>query len=251
MYANDLMGFKRQLNWNNCQNTRHLGGLKTSNDRVISSQALVRSDNLTRLTLEGQQAVINDDVTTVIDLRFVQELKKDPNPFAARDDMNYLHLPMMSTAQTDAMNVVRAATTTQEAYKATLEGFGGNIAAILTGIAESPVGRVVLHCSAGKDRTGLSVALALSAIGVSKHDIARDYALTDVFLQASYDQELAQITNLEEREKTAEDLRTKPEYILDTFEFIEQTYGNTRAYLESCGVQSRTLEKLKNRLLEP
>ena len=245
------MGFERQLNWNNCQNTRHLGGLKTSDDRVTSSRALVRSDNLTRLTLEGQHAVLNDGVTTVIDLRFVQELEKDPNPFAARADINYLHLPLMSTAQTDAMAVIRAATTTQEAYRATLEGFQGNIAAILNGIAESPAGRVVLHCSVGKDRTGLMTALALSAVGVSKHDIAQDYALTDAYLQASYDQELAQITDPEERRKAAEDLRTKPEYILDTLEFIEQAYGSTRAYLQNCGMQPATLEKLKTRLLEP
>jgi protein tyrosine/serine phosphatase len=244
------MGFERQLNWNNCQNTRHLGGLKTSDDRVTSSRALVRSDNLTRLTLEGQHAVLNDGVTTVIDLRFVQELEKDPNPFATRDDMNYLHLPLMSTAQTDAMAIIRA-TTTQEAYRATLEGFQSNIAAILNGIAESSAGRVVLHCSAGKDRTGLVTALALSALGVSKHDIVRDYALTDVFLQASYDQELAQISDLEEREKTTEDLHTKPEYILDTLEFFEQAYGSTRTYLQNCGVRSDMLEKLKNRLLEP
>ncbi len=244
------MVFERQLNWNDCQNTRHLGGFKTVDQRVTSPMALVRSDNLTKLTFEGQNAVVKDGVTVVIDLRFQQEIDKQANPFAARDDMNYLHLPMMSTAQTDAMNVVRAATTTQEAYKATLEGFGGNIAAILIGIAESPVGRVVLHCSAGKDRTGLSVALALSAIGVSKHDIARDYALTDMFLQASYDQELAQISDLEERQKAAEDLQTKPEYILDTLEFLEQKYGSTQGYLESCGVPPETLAKLKNRLLE-
>jgi protein-tyrosine phosphatase len=218
---------------------------------VTSPLALVRSDNLTRLTLDGQNAVMNDGVTTVIDLRFVQELEKQANPFATQGHMNYLHLPLMTTAQTDAVNLVRAATTTSEAYRATLEGFGDNIAAIIDAIAESPKGRVVLHCSAGKDRTGLMTALALSAIGVSKHDIAKDYALTDVFLQASYEQQLSQITDLEERQKTAEDFKAKPEYMLETLDFIEQTYGSTGTYLRSCGVNSKTLEKLQNRLLEP
>jgi protein-tyrosine phosphatase len=250
-YTDAIMTLERQLNWNDCQNTRHLGGFKTENHRVTSALALVRSDNLTRLTLEGQNAVMNDGVTTVIDLRFQEELEKQANPFAARDDMNYLHLPLMTTAQTQAIEAVRAATTTQEAYRATLEGFGDNIAVIVKAIAESPMGRVVLHCSAGKDRTGLMTALALSAVGVSKQDIADDYALTNVFLQASYDQELSQITDLEERQKTAEDLWIKSEYMLETLDFIEQHYGSTNAYLQSCGVPPETLEKLKTRLLEP
>lgn len=242
---------QRKLNWNDCQNTRHLGGMLTSDHRVTSALALVRSDNLTRLTLEGQNAVMNDGVTTVIDLRFAQELEKQANPFAASNDMNYLHLPLMTTAQAEALNLIRAASTTQEAYRATLEGFQSNIAAIVTAIAESPEGRVVLHCSAGKDRTGLMTALALSAVGVSKHDIGEDYALTNVFLQASYEQELSLITDLEERQKTAEDLWIKPEYMLETLGFIEQTYGSTNAYLQSCGVPPETLEKFKNRLTDP
>jgi protein-tyrosine phosphatase len=244
------MTFERQLDWNDCQNTRHLGGFVTSDQRVTSALALVRSDNLTRLTLEGQNAAINDGVTTVIDLRFAQELEKAANPFAARVDMKYLHLPLMTTAQTEAIEAVRAASTTQEAYCATLEGFGDNIAAIVKAIAEAPKGRVVLHCSAGKDRTGLMTALVLNAVGVSKHDIAEDYALTNVFLQASYDQELSQITDLEERQKTFEDLKVKPEYMLETLDFIEQVYGSTNAYLQNCGVNPETLEKLKIRLLE-
>jgi protein-tyrosine phosphatase len=245
------MPLERQLHWNDCQNTRHLGGFITSDQRVTNSLALVRSDSLTRLTLEGQNAVMNDGVTVVIDLRFAQELEKAANPFASSKNINYLHLPLMTTAQTQAITAVRAATTTPEAYRATLEGFGGNIAAIINAIAESPTGRVVLHCSAGKDRTGLMTALALSAIGVSKHDISEDYALTNVFLRASYDQELSQITDAEERQKTAEDLWIKPEYMLETLDFIEQVYGSTGAYLQSCGVNPETLEKLKTRLLEP
>jgi hypothetical protein len=39
--------------------------------------------------------------------------------------------------------------------------------------------------------------------------------------------------------------------MLETLDFIEQRYGSTSAYLQSCGVPPETLEKLQNRLLEP
>jgi protein-tyrosine phosphatase len=193
-------------------------------------------------------------VTTVIDLRFFGELEKNPSPFAtsnsASNSVVYLHRPMMSERDQEAMEPIRAATTTLTAYMATLEGFKGNIAAIMTAIADSVPGRVVIHCSAGKDRTGLTTALALRCAGVSLQDIAEDYALTDQYLQADYDKELAGIQNPNERAARADDLQTKPEYILDTLQELERRYGNVQGYLQAAGMSAEMLERLRWRLIQ-
>ena len=133
---------------------------------------------------------------------------------------------------------------------ATLEGFKSNIAAIMTAIADSVPGRAVIHCSAGKDRTGLTTALALRCAGVSFQDIAEDYALTDQYLQADYDKELAEIQNPEERAARVDDLQTKPEYILDTLNELERRYGSVQGYLQAAGMSPETLERLRLRLIQ-
>jgi protein-tyrosine phosphatase len=243
--------FPRQLLWPGCANTRHLGGFVSANGQITSDMSLVRSDNLTKLSTQGQEAVIADGVTTIIDLRFAEEIAKNPNPLATAARMNYRHCPMMSTADPAALDAVRAATTTQAAYWATLLGFGHNIAVIITAIAEAGAGRVVLHCSAGKDRTGLAIALALRLVGVSKDDIASDYALTDVYLQANYEEELAAITDPVARAAQREDLQTRPEYILDTLAALEAAYGSVEQYLMANGMTQATIERLRQRLLLP
>ncbi len=244
---------ERQMRWGGCLNARHLGGFVTENGRVTSSAALVRSDNLARLTLEGRDALVADGVSTVIDLRFRQELEKEPNPFASPDpdsSVTYHHLPLMTTERAEAIAPVRDAETTQEAYRATLEGFQANIGEIMKAIAGSASGRIVMHCSAGKDRTGLIAALALRLVGVSRQDIAEDYLMTNACLQTSHDQELALIADPEERARKALDLRLSPAFILETLDHVEQRYGSVSGYLETCGLDHETLERLRKRLLD-
>jgi protein-tyrosine phosphatase len=245
-----MTAFKRRLLWDGCSNTWHLGGFVTE-DQHVTNDALVRSDNLIKLTSAGPAALEADGVTIVIDLRFFGELEKNPNPFAgSTSSPAYLHRPMMSERDQEAMAPIRAAQTTLEAYMATLEGFQRNITAIMTAIADSVPGRVVIHCSAGKDRTGLTMALALRCAGVSLQDIAADYALTDQYLQADYDKELAQIQDPKERAARADDLQTKPEYILETLNELERRYGNVQGYLQAAGMSSEMLDQLRVRLIE-
>src|SRR5262249_60275632 len=70
------------------------------------------------------------------------------------------------------------ATSPSEAYRMSLDGNHRRITRIASGVARAPSGGIVVHCHAGKDRTGVVVALLLALAGVSDETIAQDYALS-------------------------------------------------------------------------
>src|SRR4029077_9249540 len=76
---------------------------------------------------------------------------------------------------------------------------GAGFAAVLNAIAQAPPGGVVVHCHAGKDRTGLVVALLLSVAGVERDAIIDDYALSDREMQRLYEADTADEPDIERR----------------------------------------------------
>jgi protein-tyrosine phosphatase len=245
----------RRLIWEGCWNTRHLGGYRTEDQTRTHPRGLVRSGNLARLTDTGQAAVIDSGVSCVIDLRSAYELNLEVNPFASLEDdptvPKYVHAPLIDETQLEAVRRVSSAPSAFAMYEVMLEAFKTNIGGILTAIADAPPGAVVVHCHAGKDRTGLIVALLLRLVGVTAEDIAADYALSDAYLQVQYEEMLSQKTDLQERAALAAQLTSKPETMIATLAFIDERYGGTEAYLRTCGVTTEQLEHLKRRLKEP
>ena len=70
------------LLWGDCYNVRDLGGLPTIDGRRTRSHALIRSDILARLTSTGKQALLDYGISTVIDLRWPDEVAEEPSAFA-------------------------------------------------------------------------------------------------------------------------------------------------------------------------
>src|SRR3954452_62820 len=105
------------LAWDACYNVRDLGGYPTERGGRIRPQALVRADNLCRLTPTGQAALRAYGIRTVIDLRLPYELEVDPNPFAVQQEPaagpRYLNLPLLDP-ETDA--AIDAVTSAQQQY---------------------------------------------------------------------------------------------------------------------------------------
>lgn len=242
----------RRLLWGGCANVRDLGGHAAEDGGVTRSGSLIRSDNLARLTLEGQEAVKTGGVSTIIDVRSPFELDIEANPFAqasAADAPNYRNLPLMDEADAEGQALINAAPTVTEMYRLMLDRFRANMGVIMLGIADAPSGAVVIHCHAGKDRTGLVVALALRLVGVSKDQIAEDYTLSDLYLSDLYQELLAKKSDPGERALLAEQLSSKPEAILGALSHLDEHYGGVEAYLLGCGLETEAIGRLRSRLL--
>ena len=176
---------ERALAWEGCLNARDLGGLTTVDGRRTRPAALIRSDTLCRLSPVGRAALIAHGVRTVVDVRFPSEIERDDpaHPFRdGPDGVLYLNRPtnVGHTAEEEAAMVagIRAAESRLELNVIDLDANRAGFASIATAIARAPAGGVVVHCHAGKDRTGIAIALVLSLVGVPDETIAADYALS-------------------------------------------------------------------------
>jgi protein tyrosine/serine phosphatase len=111
---------------------------------------------------------------------------------------------------------------------------------------------VLVHCAAGKDRTGLIAALLLALVEVPDQTIAADYALTAECLRPR-DQEWLEHGPGERAEREALLARYAPraEVMLEVLEGLRQRHGGVEAYLRQAGVPAGDLDRLRARLLAP
>jgi protein-tyrosine phosphatase len=240
---------QRHLAWDACMNIRDVGGYPTTDGRETRWRALVRADNLCRLTREGQAALIAYGVRTIIDLRSANELESEPHPFGAKANgsITYRHLPLLDSADEALSEAMKAAGTAAKNLLVWYRMCRPQLARIVEGVAEADQGGLLIHCHAGKDRTGFVVAMLLALAGVTPQSIADDYALSDTYLQPMFEDILAK-ADAEKREQIADSMASRADAMLTLLSSIEREHGGVRGYLRDCGVQPAALERVRERL---
>ncbi|MFD7450295.1 tyrosine-protein phosphatase [Kitasatospora sp. NPDC059827] len=165
----------RTLVWDGCLNVRDLGGLPTASGRPTARGAIARADNLDRLTREGWDALLDHGVRTVVDLRNAEEYKPLlPLP----DGVELVRVPLDELAGPAWWAAHGRLDGTPLAFRPYLEHCPHAAAALVTAIADARPGGLVVHCGAGRDRTGLAALLLLALAGVDRAAIAEDYLLS-------------------------------------------------------------------------
>jgi protein tyrosine/serine phosphatase len=178
-------------------NARDVGGLPLRDGGTVPSRRLLRSDNLQDLT-PGDVARLIDDhgLRTVIDLRTGVEVRREGDgPLIADPRVTVEHRSLYpevgetTDLEVDAIvpwqrgvtgSELPGETPTVKTYMGYLEHRPDSIVAALTTVAEPGTadGAVLVHCAAGKDRTGIVVALALEVAGVPRGAVVADYVAT-------------------------------------------------------------------------
>lgn len=245
-------------------NMRDLGGITTESGRMIATGVLLRSDNLAEITEETQRTLLDDyALSDVIDLRTNRERKGGLGPLGdsgrvttsahslyAEDDPDAEEAPWRGPHE--APKVIDPHLHAQflaAHYAAYLAQRPDSIIDSLRTIANAD-GGVLVHCAAGKDRTGVIIAFVLAALGVDRHTIVADYAAsTDRVEQivARLGAEAAAGTN--EHDLRPEAQTTPPETMEALIDTVDQRFGGMRAWLALTGWTDADQAALEAKLL--
>ncbi|MEL4504540.1 tyrosine-protein phosphatase [Luteococcus sp. H138] len=183
-------------------NMRDIGGKPTSDGGVTRHGAVIRTDNLQDLPPESVRRLVDEfGVTDVVDLRTDAErastgdgpLKAEPLTFHEltlyREDADEHGIPDDDDPEPnqlpwqDEETVLERQNTSHEVHLANhyfgyLNARPDHVLAAVRAIAYAP-GAVLVHCAAGKDRTGTIIAMSLTEVGVDREAIIADYDATN------------------------------------------------------------------------
>jgi protein-tyrosine phosphatase len=237
-------------------NFRDVGGVPVGVDRQIAFGRLFRSDTLQFLTAEDV-AILVDTVglRTDIDLRLDFELDVEGRGLLGDADVELAHLPFHVAGANrpgSATPILRAEDPVVSHYVDYLGHSPQSVAGLITVLGQPHALPALVHCAAGKDRTGIAVAMVLAAVGCTYEDIATEYAAGSHLIPAVMERLSTMVSYGESLAQLPPDARlTPPEYIERFFIAVTATYGGPIDYLRSHGITDADLQALSDALTEP
>lgn len=240
---------RRHVSFSAVFNFRDLGGYSGLDGRTVAWQRCYRSDSLHRLTTTDVEAFAVLGIRTVLDLRRPSEVARHGR-VPERPGLAYWNVapehPLWRHEEYDpAVGVTRYLA---DRYAEMAEYGGAGLAAAVAVAAEADT-PLVVHCAAGKDRTGVLAALILDLLGVCDEDIAADYALTSIGADKFTDWLRRNDPDTAREAPPDYYVRTPPEAILLFLSELRDRYGSVERYLTAAGLAPGQVNALRRNLL--
>lgn len=250
----------RWLELDGTVNARDLGGLPTTDGRLTRPHRLIRSDNLQSLSPADVRHLVDTvGVRTVADLRTGVELHSEgPGPLTREPLVRIEHLSMFPEAgtTTDAAKLDESPNapvilpwqnrTVDRDDPDRIRGAAGVYVGYLMERPDSVIGALrliadtdgatIVHCAAGKDRTGVLVAFALAEVGVQRDAIVEDYAMTGERIELILRRLLGTRTYAGDISLVDIDKHTPKAHTMQTvLETVDERFGGVHAWLSDHG----------------
>ncbi len=239
----------------NASNLRDLGGYRTADGRLVRRGLVYRAPALVGLSEADEAAIAALGIKTTCDLRGVNESTHNPVelPGATR-----IGLPIEPTVGAELKDILRTGMTEghfspadmmallHQAYDAYAVQNFHQYRRLFALMLDAPNLPLLLHCSAGKDRTGFGSALLLTALGVPHETVLHDYLATNRLWR----REIARFFDLPEAVR-ATLLSAHEELLVTAFAAAERDYGSIERYLtDAIGLDTAGRDALRAALLE-
>lgn len=199
---------------------------------------LLRSSALDALTVDGRSTLDALGVRLVIDLR------EHGEGGAGAHEVPVLHIPLYQSEDVPATGRI------ESIYDLLIDERGEALTAAVAAIADA-TGPIAVHCTIGKDRTGLVVALTLLAAGVAQPDVVADYARSgpevEPHRRAYVERLLAgmELTDADRADAWRLNLFSPPEAIQHLITRLQQ-WGGAAEYLRAHGLRPAQLAALQD-----
>jgi protein-tyrosine phosphatase len=224
-------------------NLRDLRGLRTADGRLVRRGVLYRSEAPHPDWADGAEVPVWPPAT-VVDLRSPEECAA-PHPFA---EVAAVHPVPLGASLAPALAARRLADLDlASVYRHLVTDAADAIGRIVRIVANGPF-PVLVHCTAGKDRTGIVIAVLLRAAGVRRDDVVADYLRTSANLPRLWSALRAAGVHLPRRGALLEVHADALHGVLDE---IEATPSGVAGWLDAHGVERTEVDRLAARLLCP
>lgn len=239
-------------------NFRDFGGVRTATGALVKTGVLYRSGAPAQPeTLAALHAV---GIRTLIDLRSRQERRRAlplwPGAALASLPMKFDRIvqrrliPVLFKRHAgDAVyNIVDGV------YRDSVALARPQIARLFHILSNPGAYPVLIFCRAGRDRTGIAVAVIQLALGIDTEDVIAEYLRSDAYLLPQAQRAVAMLQRFPLSLSPARTLRavftTQERYIHSVIGKIEEEYGGIAGYLKACGIGEETLELLRKTLIQ-
>ncbi len=255
-------------------NFRDAGGLTTASGRAMRNGLVYRSSSLFDLPMEAQEALLAIGVSDVFDLRTTAEVAHRPDalpdaitltvddvladrPHSGAAGVASLINEHVDRASVDDINASigggRAKATMLETYQhlVTLPSAHRGYRGLLTSITSSS-GASVIHCTAGKDRSGWAIALLQLVAGAGMDDVLDDYLLSNGPMRRAYGPMMdAFAAEGGDAESLSHMMMVEPDYLDEALTLMRSQFGDLEGYLVTgLGLETSQIDQLRARLLD-
>jgi protein-tyrosine phosphatase len=249
-------------------NFRDVGGYPAAGGKHIRWGMIYRSGATPLLTAADNRYVRQLGITSIVDLRSVEERQIAPDDLAVRLHARYLANDYPASQvfpQVDAKGAPIPNPNAVSPYRTWPTSLAPQYRALFRQLLDDK-GAVNVHCSAGQDRSGVATALVLSALGVPRSVIFEDYNLSTEDRRPEFEMPRIDpaaypgnpVAAYYGRMQASHSLKAKPlidaagkPYLQQTFDEIDARWGSVEAYLDQVlGVDHQAIERLRSIYLQ-